>query len=694
MKNYDPSYGRFPPCIENPRMQITKTEIPSGSGIAYANGFLYLISAEGGGSLRIFGCEGDAISPLGSLTGLGNMRQIRISTDAVPGRILAAVTARECGLYLLDVTAPEAPFIVCHYNSVEFATGVAFGGRYLAIACRSFGVELLDVSTPEAPRHVSSIRAGEVQSITVSGGVLYTGSWVERQVNIIDISDARAPRKLSSLPLEGRGDGLFVKDGILYAAFGHHSPPATGRDPEEEGYASGNGFSIWDVRDPSAPKALSVTHFLHRYYVTQWDLWDITVCKNFAVVSHTFNGVWIYDITDPAYPRLVDHVAIPTDIPMGELVSLNDFTLNIRPMILPFDYTKRSYAPITGVAAAEGRLYIAAAKQDLFIAEADYFSVPKEPEVTVSESGEDFYIRNPGTGASAPFIVPTKGQTHAVLYHGGLLYVACGMDGIGVYDTALRHLVQIPVPGFAMDIREGGGHFFVAAGREGVLIYRPCGVSLEEVGRLSPRGRACAQAVPSANGRFLMVHTDDVHVTVADVSDIKHPRTVIQEAQTGLMYHRQLTYAGVSGRYYGCFWNSNPTWWYDLSGDVPVRTEYTQGTLSFPEGLTGLEEPYRALAITRGGYVIADIRDPRPYGEYPVHRIGGICLYGKPVVKDGILYVSNRLTGEVVVCDITEPDVPRLILAHQFSGHPDLPCPIDGGVVIPLGHQGLAKFTF
>ena len=79
VKNYDPSYGRFPPCIENPRMQITKTEIPSGSGIAYANGFLYLISAEGGGSLRIFGCEGDAISPLGSLTGLGNMRQIRIS---------------------------------------------------------------------------------------------------------------------------------------------------------------------------------------------------------------------------------------------------------------------------------------------------------------------------------------------------------------------------------------------------------------------------------------------------------------------------------------------------------------------------------------------------------------------------------------------------------------------------------------
>ena len=692
MKNYDPSYGPFPPHIENPQMELVHTGIPSGSGIAYANGFLYLVSAEGGGSLRIFGCVGDALTPLGSITGLGNLRQIKISAPSARGRVLAAVTARECGLYLIDVTDPERPFIACHYNSVEFATGIAFGGQYLAIGCRNFGVELIDIAIPETPRHICSIRAGEVQSMCIFDGILYTGSWIERQVNVIDISNVRSPKTLAVIPLEGRGDGLCVRDGILYAAFGQHKRPATGRDPEEEGYACGNGFAIWDVTNPSEPKQLSATLFPHRYYVCNQDFWDVTVSGNFAVVSHTFNGVWIYDITDPAYPRLVDHAAIPTGLPMGEMMTLNDFTLNVRPLILPFDYTKKSYAPVTGVAAAEGRLYIAALKQELLIARAEYFSPPKAAEVKLSETGEDFYIHNPGSGDASPTVVPTRGQTHAVLYYGGLLYVASGMDGIGVYDTDLRHLAQIPVPGFAMDIREGGGYVFVAAGREGVIIYRPCGTSLQEVGRLSLGKRACAQVVPSANGRFLMLHTDDNHLTIVDVSDVKNPRVVMEEHyEPGLMYHRQLTPRGVADRYYGCFWNSNLTRWYDLGGDVPVLTEYAQGNLSFLEGLTGLSEPYRVLAVTRGGYVIADIRDPRPYAEYPVHRIAGIRLYGKPVVKDGILYVSDRLTGEVTVLDISDPCAPKLIFSYQFSGHPDLPCPIDGGVVIPLGHQGLAR---
>ena len=232
MKNYDPSYGPFPPHIENPQMELVHTGIPSGSGIAYANGFLYLVSTEGGGSLRIFGCEGDTLTPLGSITGLGNLRQIKISATS-GGRVLAAVTARECGLYLIDVTDPERPSIACHYNSVEFATGIAFGGQYLAIGCRNFGVELIDIAIPEMPRHVCSIRAGEVQSMCIFDGILYTGSWIERQVNVIDISNVRSPKPLAVIPLEGRGDGLCVRDGILYAAFGQHKRPATGRDPEE-----------------------------------------------------------------------------------------------------------------------------------------------------------------------------------------------------------------------------------------------------------------------------------------------------------------------------------------------------------------------------------------------------------------------------------------------------------------------------
>ncbi|MBQ2707458.1 MAG: hypothetical protein IJF67_04280, partial [Clostridia bacterium] len=154
-------FGTFPPHIENPAMNIIRTSHAGGSDIVYENGYLYLIATQKGGSLRILRTgEGEPVL-LGELCGLGNMRQIEVSADAVPGRILAAMTARECGMYLVDVTNPEKPYVCCHYNSVEFATGVTFGDHYLAIGCRSFGVELVDIAVPEKPRHICYIRAGE-----------------------------------------------------------------------------------------------------------------------------------------------------------------------------------------------------------------------------------------------------------------------------------------------------------------------------------------------------------------------------------------------------------------------------------------------------------------------------------------------------------------------------------------------------
>lgn len=694
MKNYDPSNGPFPPHVEHSVLTLTHTSVPGGDDILYENGYLYLINAANGGSLRIFRTDSPTPELLGEVTGLGNTRQIELSNDAVPGRILAAVTARECGLYLIDVTDPVNPYICCHYNTVEFATGVAFGGHYLAIGCRTFGVELLDVETPEHPRHICSFRAGEVQSVFISGGILYTGSWGDRQVNVIDISNVRTPSLLAVIPLEGRGDGLYVKDGILYAAFGQHHR-RNSDTPDGDGYGRGNGFAIWDVHDPAHPKQLSSTFFPYRYFCCNWDMWDITVCGNYAVVSHTFNGVWIYDITDLRAPRLVDHAAIRTDIPMAELITMNETTLKLRPMIFPFDFTAVSYAPVTGVAAADGKLYIAAGRERLHIAKANYFSPTAKPSATLSEYGENFYIQNPGSKTENATIVPTVGQAHAAVSYDGQVWVACGMGGISVFDTALTLLNRIPVPGFAMDIREQNGLFYVAAGKAGIVILRPDGSSLTEIGRLSLDGKSCAQAVPSENGRFLMVHTDDQHLTIVDVSDPSHPKVAMQEHyEPGLVYHRQISYDGVGGQYYGCYWNSNLTHWYDLSGSVPKEAEFRQGMLGPAEGLTGLRAPYQALAIVRGGYVIADIRNPKPYSDYEIHRIDGVQIKSKPVVWDGILYAFDRPSGEVTICNITDPAVPKLIGTYTFSGWPDLPCPIDGGVILPLGHQGIAKIVF
>ncbi|MBQ8509830.1 MAG: hypothetical protein IJ493_07990 [Clostridia bacterium] len=693
---YDPSWGQFPPHIENPRLKLRRTDCAGGSDIAYDGGLLYLISADDRGSLRILDARGDKPVLLGSIGGLGNLRQIEVSADAVPGRKLAAATARECGLYILDVTEPSSPILLCHYNSVEFATGVAFCGQYLFIGCRSFGVEIIDIAQPEKPRHISVIRAGEVQSVTVADGILYTGSWGERQVNVIDVRDLTSPKLLTTIPLEGRGDGLVVRDGLLYAAFGQHLRPASGTDPAEYGYGRGNGFAIWDVSDPASPKQLSTTTFPHRYYCCNWDMWDVTLCTHYAIISHTFNGVWIYDIADPASPKLVDHTAITTDKRPEEIITMNEATLKLRPLILPFDYTKIMYAPVSGVAAADGRLYIAVRFENLHIAEGDYFTAGNESPAPLPPAKGCYYDRYPGDACEGVRIVRTEGQVHAAAYLNGLVWAACGMDGVRVYEPeTLRCVGQYPMDTFALDIRAANGLLYIAAGKGGVIIARPEGASLRVLGRCAATGRnvpmrTYSQIVPSANGRFAMVHTDDQRLTIMDVSDPASPKPLMLEHfAPGLIYHRHLSAEGAGGVYYGCYWNGNYTRWYDLSGDTPKRTEWKQGKLGFGGGLTGLAEPYRALVVYGGGYIIHDIREELDYREMTPVRIEGAALHGKPVVRGNLLCVTDRLDGYVTLCDISDPASPRLIRQLNFSGHPDMACPIDGGVILPLGHQGL-----
>ena len=73
--------------------------------------------------------------------GIGDARQIEIIKD------IAVITAREDGLWIFDVSLPE-PRLLCHYQTVEYATGVALCGNLAFISCRQYGVQILDISDP------------------------------------------------------------------------------------------------------------------------------------------------------------------------------------------------------------------------------------------------------------------------------------------------------------------------------------------------------------------------------------------------------------------------------------------------------------------------------------------------------------------------------------------------------------------
>jgi len=686
---YRPENGPFPPHFGQTRLALQKTEVPGGNGAACLGEYLYLVNRTvGGGCLSILRAQGDTLSVLSTLEGLGNTRAVAVSDTACHGRRIAAVTAREYGLYLVDVTDPCAPFLLCHYNTTEFATGVTFFSHYVAVACRSFGVEFLNICDPTAPRHVSWVRAGEVQSIVVSDGVLYTGSWRERCVNAFDVSNVADPRLLFTLPQDGRADGVRVKDGLLYVAFGHHPASADFDDFEDDRYGRGNGFAIFDVSDLKNPRKLSSTIFPLRYYYSNYDMWSVIPCGKYAVVSHTFNGVWVYDVEDPTAPRLVDHVAIPASC---EHVKLPDPTRKLRLPMLPFDPAVVQYAPVTGAVAAEGKLFITAAKENLFIAKGEYFAELPSSEESVTEQGLSFYDAHAGEATEGARIVRTEGQVHAVAALGERLYAACGMGGIRIFDKDLTELGAVSTKGFAMDVRAENGLLFAALGAAGVAIYRPVGDALEQVGAAALEGRPAAQAVPSQNGKYLFVHTADKPLSVLDITNLSDIREVRRDKGVpGLLYHRQLLHTGVNGRYYGGFWHAGNIRWYDTETEG-LECEVAQGRLSFTEGVTATKYPHTALAVYGGGIVTFDIRAPREFDKSDVVKLEGIPLMGKPVVVGDLLVVSDRLEGDVVLADISDLAAPRVLGHLHFSGHPDLACVRENSVYIPLGRQGIAK---
>lgn len=432
-------------------------------------------------------------------------------------------------------------------------------------------------------------------------------------------------------------------------------------------------------------------------------MWNVTLCDNYVVLSHTFNGVWIYDVTNPENPVLVDHTSVKSEYPMEEMIDVNETTTKIRPMIFPFDPKTDMRAPVCGIAVSDKHLYIACRFANLHIAKGPYFTDINAPTGSLSASKDSFYFLHPGNEDSDIIYKTTLGQAHAAILYNDMVWVACGMDGIRTYSPKdLEPISHTPMnelcadDAFAMDIRVVDDLFVIAAAKAGILLCRASGGKLICISRCDTLSKTCAQAVPSENGRFVIAHCGDQHMAIADISNIKMPKIALWDKyEPGLLYHRQITYNGVDGRYYGCFWQGNLTHWYDLGGETPkIVPDWNNGGNSFFNGITGTGSPHTVLGIGAGGYIFHDIKDKIRYSDENTTKIESLFLKGKPNLNNDILCVTDRAGGDVVVVDVSDKVNPKLLRAVHFSGHPDIGCFTDNGIIVPLGHQGIALVPY
>ena len=592
------------------------------------------------------------------LTGLGNVRQIEVH------RNVAFITAREDGLFVVDVADRERPRLLCHYDTVELATGVALSGDLMCVACRHYGVELVDVSDPRKPQHLSTVRTGEAQSVVVRDGIVYVGVWGSRELVICDATDPRHPTVISRTPMDGYGDGLCVRGRYCYAATGHHARACRRRERGEPGYGAGHGLEIFDIADPAKPVFVSRIK-MPAFYRLGMDMWDVMVAGRYAFVADTYNGLFVVDVADPTSPRFVAHRQ------------------------LPYVKSRRDPSPAAGIALATDHVYVAGAWSDLHVVGALGLAQPPEPEPDRSPAIPT--PRPPARNHRYRLYKP-DGQVYAVAFAGDVAFVAAGAAGIHAVELwpRITKLAERPTEGFAMDVKVLGDRVFVAEGRGGLSIWRHTGDGqLRPIGRYRAGGQPIKQVVVPPPGKYALLHVGANTMHIVDVAAPTHPTRVLSHKHLGLLYGYQIADGLLEGRYASCMWHVTGYYWFDLyGGPTPIYTgDNYHHRFNASDGMAMRQSD--ALVTRNGKYSILKRGETRPPDELPAYGIPGHRLRGKPTLDGTTLFVACRDRGTVSAVDITKIDTPRLLDHIALDGNPNIVVVRHGDAIIPAGYQGL-----
>lgn len=639
---------------------------------------------------------------------LGNCRQIDYENG------FCYVTSREDGLWVIDVTDPYNPVLGSHYDTSEMATGITVYSNTVFVANRQYGVDVIDVTDPYNPMFLTRIKTGEVQSLDVYEDTLFAGIWGEQKVLVVDISDISAPEILYGIPLDGRGDGVFVQNGVLYAATGHHArgDSSTTSSPA---YGKGNGLEAFEISKDGYVKLFGVKFDLG--YEPGFDMWEAIRAGNYVYVANTFNGVFVFDITDIKNPVKVAN--IKCDLP------------------------QKGTNNVTGLAIINGSLFATGGKGGLFrLNDSDIVSPLGDeqrrgelPEMTASSF--DSSVRK---GIAENYLLSSSGQVRSVAVNEGYIFTASGSEGICVYNRITEKIVnKIPTGYFVKEILLDGDYVFTAEDLGGVAVYLID--DLVNGGEVTPVARYTAEelgdttyvtrvetvritgdkenaftvnqrsVVKTYNGiseirlskvndfgkRFMLLHAGGSWGYVADATDITDIRVVYKFAiHTGLMYSRNFSDETVDDKYFVIGANSFGIAYLDVSGTYSTfetnywHNGYNGGTAAYfgfiSNGICTVNhsEGDAVLFSTNAGIRILE-KNTKSFYEAQAYP----AALGWPRVFEDIMVLSNRAEGIISLYDVSELTSPVLIAEIYTNGLPDIAAYYDGKVYVPVGQYGL-----
>lgn len=625
--------------------------------------------------------DGKAPEIVSTLSGLGKCHDISLLHD---GKALI-ITARENGAYFVDISNPENPVIASAYPTLEMATGLAVYGDYVFLCSRYFGVEIIDASDIYNPQYYSQVsNLEEMYDCSVYDHYLYIGIWGQKKVQIYDISDLRHPEFTSTILLDGNAGGIVVDNGILYASTGYHSRDDS-TSVSSVGFGMGNGMEIYDVSDPNNPVWLSTSKIDGRYKYTGNDYWKIKVSGKYALLASTYNGLYIFDISNLSAPVRIESCTIRV-----EKNSDNYKPYSSGSYVFNFDTSDYVQGAVLSLCTSDERIFFGDPTTGIYEKHLDGITSEEiiNEELTGSEKNA---LSLPEIEGYTSALYESDCSVYTAKYANDFIYLATS-HGIQVLDKQLNLLCEYKTRYSVKDlvISSDGKYLYTAECDAGVGLYSLNG---SEITLLS----TCKSSIQPdftitslqicANESYLIAQAGFSRLAIINVSNKSKP-VMTTSGSSGTMYYRNICQGIIGGKYTALVDGSKVTLYSESDSTVSKGIALSNTVSSETNGMAACGD--NIVSIYKNGYIYFNpTTQTGALSSLTVNKIPGIMLKGKPVIYGNIMVVSYCTNGEFFIVDISDLNAPQLIGSSKVSASLDVATITDDFILIPLRNEGL-----
>ena len=203
------------------------------------------------------------------------------------------------GLFVVDVSNPDSPFIVTSLDTPGISIDVKVSGNNAYIADGESGLRIIDISTPGVPLELGFVDTpGIAQDLVVKDNLAFVADG-ESGLQIVDITDPANPNITGSVDTPGTAMGVDVEGNIAVIA-------------------DGDSVQITDITDPTSPIIVGSVP------VTGTVL-DLVVRDSYAYIAAYSTGFQVVDFSIPTNPSVV--FAPPRDISPRDVALSDQFAL-------------------------------------------------------------------------------------------------------------------------------------------------------------------------------------------------------------------------------------------------------------------------------------------------------------------------------------------------------------------------------